>query len=290
MRKFERETVDIAINIPSGKIAYDDDLREQYPVEYVHYVNNIVGIKNTIEDYGKLGLFYGYVGNSCPSIYKEGNLLRIGNPKYDEHYKKIVEKIPGEKVGYICTDLWWYSLADYDDYISRGGNKKIDTFDVEPGRYVLKHRLSRSGWDNPPVVYATIEKSDEPVVSWKLPEEGVASEIYKLLPKIKNEKEDKYVFVDAKHKEEKFLGFQIWGSLGSDYEHNFSFLVKIKELKDTQKLADQIVQKVEKRKKREKRIDKIGKLLGKGENDPALLKEYDKLNKESLAEDKEEYS
>ena len=58
--------VKVAIEIPSGKLVCANDLREEFPLERDDDfdINETVGIKQTIEAYGKSKMFHGFVGNS----------------------------------------------------------------------------------------------------------------------------------------------------------------------------------------------------------------------------------
>jgi hypothetical protein len=184
----ENMIVKVAINIPSGKLICGNDFRDLYVKnsrDISFDVNEIVGIKKTIEAYGERGLFHGFCGNSCPGLYLNGNQLNIVAPAYDDNNDEIDPNL-GEKVGGICTDLWWYCVADYDDFINRGGkvDPQWDTIiDVEPGRYILSHDLDSRNPDCCSLEhYATIERSDEEIVPWKMLEEGTVEAIMELLP------------------------------------------------------------------------------------------------------------
>jgi len=176
--------VKVAINIPSGKLICGNDFREQYPISGEFDVNEAIGIKRVIEAYGKQGLFHGFCGNSCPRLYLSGNKLSIASPAWDEKTDKKIDPKLGKRVGAICTDLWWYSVADYDDFIARGG--KVDgqwdtIIDVKAGQYILSHSLRYKDW-NELELYATIQKSGRKIVPWRMPEEGAIEGIMKYLP------------------------------------------------------------------------------------------------------------
>ena len=264
--KYENKPIEIEICIPSGKIAFGNDFREQYqePEERFNY-NQTSGIKAAIEHYGDQGLLHGFVGNSCPNIYQTGNKLTIGHLSGKR-----------KKVGEIVTDLWWYSLADYDDYVSRGGDPKVEFINVDPGRYVLTHRLNSSGWDKTPCVYATLDRSDKAVHRWKLPEEGVADALLKMLPESLQSPKN-YIYVDEKfdHCEKKLVhsGYSIWGKIQTKSQRekptrvpsNFQFRVKESWLKDKKLL-----------------VKKLVKALEVGEKMEVLYKKLN--NKESLTE------
>lgn len=72
----------------------------------------------------------------------DDNTLTISRIKYDEDTEDEYS-VPGERVAGICTDLWWYSIVDYNDYIRRTGEepgKWCYIVDVKPGTYRVTHR------------------------------------------------------------------------------------------------------------------------------------------------------
>ncbi len=181
-----RHIVKVAINVPSGRLVFGNDFRREYPINGSEFnINESVGIKQTIEAYAAAGMFHGFCGNSCPTVYKKNGTIYIASPEYNKKLNKSINPKLGKEVGSICTDLWWYSVADYYDYVYRGGDIEgsdyIDIVDVKPGRYVLSHDLSYVEWPKKHI-YATIKRSDEKIVPWKMPEEGAAEEVMKLLP------------------------------------------------------------------------------------------------------------
>jgi hypothetical protein len=152
------------IDVPSGKLAFTNDLREQYPVCDDFYINHDTEIRRCSKEYAKIGLFHFFVGNSCPSINKVSDTeIVLGRDgcsddrevwisKTDktvklskEEYKKA--KLPGRRVGSICTDLWWFSAADYNDLKGRLKGEELKELDeknkwagftvvkLKPGRY-----------------------------------------------------------------------------------------------------------------------------------------------------------
>lgn len=180
--------IKVAVNIPSGKLICANDLREEFalPEKENFDINESVGIKQTIEAYAKVGLFHGFCGNSCPGLYLDKNKLTIASLAYDEEKDETIDDGSlGKQIGLICSDLWWFSVADYDEFISRGGkvNEQWDSIvDVEPGRYVLTYDLDyKDNWKELEI-FAIIERSDEEITPWKMPEEGAVEEIIKRLP------------------------------------------------------------------------------------------------------------
>lgn len=99
-----------------------------------------------------------YVGNTCPSIYQDGNRLVIGSLNDDEG-QAVSEQL--QFVGHVCTDLWAASIIEYDNlvalvaqsmpdaaremvdaYIEENlsqGSYGLNRVAVEPGTYYLYH-------------------------------------------------------------------------------------------------------------------------------------------------------
>lgn len=111
----------VELDVPSGKLVFANDFRtffggmrgeprERGPRGSVNYV---AGQCAVAEHYASKGMFHITVGNTSPGIYKSGNTITMASRR--EGVKaKADEKDFGRKCGSICTDLWWYSAADYD--------------------------------------------------------------------------------------------------------------------------------------------------------------------------------
>ena len=186
--------VEAEMNVPSGKIIVMNDIREFWPEAErlgAYDVNETLGLKKTTEDYGRAGMFHGFVGNSCPGVFKNGDFYSIGNEGQDWDTDEVVEPIDGEHVAGVCTDLWWYCIADLNDYLRRGGKiyeRWCDIVDVTPGRYVLKHYYAITNKEyhgsGKKEVFATFELSDEPLNTYLMPEEPLYREIPRILTEI----------------------------------------------------------------------------------------------------------
>jgi len=187
---YKQKPIEVAIDIPSGRIAFADDLRFAYPIskhkESPQNADGPLWQKIITEGYGEAGLFHGYVGNSCPSIHCHNGVLIIGNPSHDKNWETR-DDLPGKRVGGVCTDLWWYSIADYDRLAAHmhemGGNiddiRPDGVIKIKPGRYVLRHYFpyfgkSRIKHNDGVEIYATLHRSDKEIKPLKLPEEGLA--------------------------------------------------------------------------------------------------------------------
>jgi hypothetical protein len=146
------------LSVPSGKIVADDSLRDSegnrlFKDMERFELSNIEGITKTTEAYIKKGMAHGIVGNSCPSLFwdESENTLHIGTERTEEsNYEEAVN--PNLKnVGFICTDLWWYSIMDYDLFIKSGGVlEKVDNvIEIPAGEYEFEHytEITKFGWD-----------------------------------------------------------------------------------------------------------------------------------------------
>jgi hypothetical protein len=141
--------------------------------------NSALGQAQAVEAMAAVGCAYGPVGNSCPGFYKTGEgTYVIANSGYsytgpedgwgdDEDYTDI--PVPGELLASVCTDLWAYSVADYDDYVSLGGipqtvanpNTYRTFVNVPAGVYKFTHHTGERGFDRDSsavTYYAHIER------------------------------------------------------------------------------------------------------------------------------------
>lgn len=168
-------TTSILLEVPSGVLVVDDDLRDVYDwcdkdnegyrkdPEGLKDYNSLLGQAQVIHLMAERGCAYGPVGNSCPGLYQTGEgTYVIANDGYlihgegmdDDDYEDI--PVPGEKLTSICTDLWAYSIADYDDYVAKGGIPRTvagrssgpDFVEVPPGTYRFTHHTSEAKFDH----------------------------------------------------------------------------------------------------------------------------------------------
>jgi hypothetical protein len=137
----------IDLSVPSGKLVFANDLRDLFEGEYEEEdlrpssrgwgfdVCTELGCRQVFEAYGRLGMAHGFVGNTCPGVYRRNkDTLTISTKGSKKQH-----------VGGICTDLWWYSIVDYDDYVRRVGASppkvwSISVVNVEPGTYRVTQR------------------------------------------------------------------------------------------------------------------------------------------------------
>lgn len=110
--------------------------------------NSAKGQSQVVEAHAEIGCAYGPVGNSCPGIYKnpQGVGYVIANLSEDD------EALYGESLASVCTDLWAYSIVDYDDFFAHGGTEEdlrsLDVMEVEPGTYKFVHHTGERGFND----------------------------------------------------------------------------------------------------------------------------------------------
>jgi hypothetical protein len=128
-----------SIDIPSGKMVVANDLRGLIKLTGdCGSVNQVKGCRDLTQAYAQAGLAHACVGNTCPSVYKNGSKFLIGSRRKDKS-----KAFTGFKqVASICTDLWWYSIMDLDWFkqcAGRDPNEDEEIVSCEPGRYEFTH-------------------------------------------------------------------------------------------------------------------------------------------------------
>lgn len=142
----------VELNVPSGVVVYDNDLRDLCGIEtgFDEFdINGMVGKRDTTEAFAKLGMVHIYVGNSDPSIYRRG---------FKREAFDIVNKSSDRAIGYIMTQLWWVSLMDQDEAQHRVDAlnrllphspprtlKEKQSFKVKPGVYSFEYDAASLG-------------------------------------------------------------------------------------------------------------------------------------------------
>ena len=147
----------IELNISSRRIAFANCFNvPEYNMEgYGGPVENFKEMKH----YAKYGVCQAYCGNSCPSVYRDGDKFYIANELYDDK-DKIIDAPPGEKIGSIGTDLWAWSAMDF----KKAGFQSCDFIaEVPAGWYKFTQHFYRSNYQQSNrkayTLFGTIEKS-----------------------------------------------------------------------------------------------------------------------------------
>lgn len=152
------------LNIPSGRLAVADSLWSDSKLPNpeltikagVPDFNSALGKALYYKQMEAVGIAYGYVGNSSPSLYINdltGELF-IANPGFadvtaDDYNEEEVDddgQLPTpagwRKLADITTDLWAYSITDYQHYLNHDGNPDAEHVafpEVPAGTYTFTH-------------------------------------------------------------------------------------------------------------------------------------------------------
>lgn len=162
-------TTVITLRVPSGKIIVTDDLRPVYSVERKDLAsyNSALGRAQFIEAMAAIGCAYGPVGNTGPGMYRTGgDSYIIARPEYDYDNYEEPSLPESDCLASICTDVWAYSIADYQDWQARGGNPddlrwKDSVVEIPAGTYQFTHHSGERDFDcDAPgtIIFAHIEK------------------------------------------------------------------------------------------------------------------------------------
>jgi len=187
------------MDFPSGKVVVCNDMRVLWPdVEakmepdrFTTYgLDASIGFLNTVNIYMKHNMAHVFVGNTMPDVNVDnGNTIIVGKMGYADEAEDEIQ-LPGINVSNVCTDLWWYCMADYEeterrfnkyknDITKRWGKDSIasfdeflkdrgcDVFEVDPGTYefeVYEHPSDMVSYQNEleydgqPVIYSIARK------------------------------------------------------------------------------------------------------------------------------------
>ena len=123
------------MNLPTGELLFADWFRipgfnegmEMIAKDGGREINCDDGAEEQTREYfEKAGFAHVSVGNTSPTIYRDGELIRLGylddEALYDEAGERIAEG--PEEAGCVCTDLWWVTIADKQviaDILMRSG-------------------------------------------------------------------------------------------------------------------------------------------------------------------------
>lgn len=146
------------IHFPTGSCVAGDSLfiwgehgTEQGIPTSERSCNGPLWAKEITYKYGDLGIASAFCGNTCPDIYrsKSGNALAI-----------VGGYAPGgsyTKIGGVCTDLWWWSIADVQVWEEVGKRLGVELsapwseFQIKPGYWQVVSRHHLIGEERNPV-------------------------------------------------------------------------------------------------------------------------------------------
>ena len=129
-------------------------------------VNKLEGCEQQSKVMADIGCAHASVGNTCPGVFRVGeDSFVIAGSAYDPETDKLYEP-SWEQVASVCTDLWWYSIVDGDEFKRRGCEghySDAQTVKVRPGVYRFTHKLWREDVEGPNI-FSTVEWVRDPDV------------------------------------------------------------------------------------------------------------------------------
>ncbi|GLX06757.1 hypothetical protein [Microbispora sp. NBRC 16548] len=160
-------TSEITIDVSSGKLLVSDDLRPIYDWDDSGLADytTALGQAQAVEAMAALGCAYGPASNCELGLYRTSpDHYIIATPGYDDDEVPSLPK--SDCLASICTDLWAYSIADFEQWKKRGGDPaRLDwtdtVVDVPPGTYRFIHHSGERGFDRDAaetVIWAHIER------------------------------------------------------------------------------------------------------------------------------------
>lgn len=100
--------------------------------KYETSINSPLGCKEESELYEKHNIGFFMVSDSSPAIFQKKNELVVGNyveDYEDQEYFALIDK-GFEEIGYVPTDLHWYTLMDSDMFEELCQKNNIDKKDI----------------------------------------------------------------------------------------------------------------------------------------------------------------
>lgn len=156
----------IELAVPSGKMIVTDSLRPVFDFDSLNY-NSKLGQAEAQQIMAEQGCAFGPLGNTSPSLVRVGKAGPDGASSNSFIITNIDDElepgdegyVAGEKLAYICTDLWAYSIADLDHFVAAARAKFEATSETERDEFMKgelfawavqpgdpRDRLDQLGW------------------------------------------------------------------------------------------------------------------------------------------------
>jgi hypothetical protein len=148
-------TVTTRLNVPSGKLIVSTDLRPAYDgygtAEGPAY-DSTLGLALTVEEFGKQGCAFGFVGDNWPNLYRTGDgTYVLASPEWDEELDDLKAPDGWVELASVTGAVWSYSIADYEDWKARGGRdndlEEFEVVDIPAGAYAFTYHGAEKGFD-----------------------------------------------------------------------------------------------------------------------------------------------
>lgn len=124
----------VELQSPSGKLVFLNDPRQFLKIErdnrYKVSINSTLGCLQETESYAAQNVGYFFIGNCMPYIFQKGNeiLFSSFNEESDEDIEQFKDY---DELGSVCTDLWWYSILDYQLFLDLCASKGVNPDSID---------------------------------------------------------------------------------------------------------------------------------------------------------------
>ncbi len=136
------------LEVPSGKLIVSDDLRpvfDGFDHDGFASYNSVLGQQQVIEAFAEQGCAFGPVGNSCPTLWQTGeDTYVVARKPWAEglddpwaYEDDVLAPEGARKLASVCTDLWAYSIADLEHWLSKGGTL-VPKYDKKTGETTMQ--------------------------------------------------------------------------------------------------------------------------------------------------------
>lgn len=130
----EFNEVTINLKAPSKKLVFlnnpSDFISIDRPDQYTVGIGSVLGRMKESEAYAEQNVGYFSITNSACNIFKgEHEIIIAPFNDESEEYENLTKT--HEYIGNIDTDLWWYTVLDYDLFIDLCKKTKTDIDDIE---------------------------------------------------------------------------------------------------------------------------------------------------------------
>lgn len=142
--------VNVSLKSPSGKLVFLNHpakfFKQEREDRYDVSINSTLGCIEETKFYAKHNIGYFFIGNTTAYIMqKDGEILAT---LFDEDDDKQAAKYKDYKLrGDVCTGVWWYTVLDYDLYLSMCAEHNVDPASIEHTvvkTKALKYKVSHS--------------------------------------------------------------------------------------------------------------------------------------------------
>jgi hypothetical protein len=163
--------VEVILNVPSKKLVFLNNPASFIYLErenkYKVSINSLKGCIEETEMYAAHNIGFFFIANSFPAILqKEGEIIFTHG--YDEEDEDENGHNPNFSdytlKGNVCADLWWYTLLDYDLFVSLCKEKSVDhseiahvVVDISSDKCTVKHSLKAHKEGHDSGIFSTIK-------------------------------------------------------------------------------------------------------------------------------------